>query len=395
MYFYFMFISFVIVLVHNSIANMATDKQTNILIKTDTQYYLNTPYKDITIPLTSADLSQEVISLVLTIKPCWVGIALKTTFFADGISNKLLGCYHGDKISTATGVLVRINGKGTDKIIDRDNEIKAFNLLSAIKCLNTAKLLAVFANGLCYEYLDGSTLDENTVRDPHIAKLIAFQMADMHFLCRAIPAPTASEYGVAVAKFLTNIPKSFEDETKQKVFEAFPNISLLRTEIQTIVSAIDQLNLPIVLCHNDLLLANILYDKTADQVKFIDFEYSAYNSNCYDIGNHFAEYAGLNEINYSRYPDKEYQMNWLQSYLERIHFLQNKDPGTITPAELHTLYVGVNLSALAAHLYWTLWSIYQASNSAIEFDFLAYGKLRVEEYFAKKDTFLALLDSIS
>ena len=373
---------------------MATGTRTNILIKGETQFYLNAPYKDITIPLTSADLSQDVINLVLTIKPSWAGLALKTTLLMVGtcISNKLLGCYHGDKICNETGVLVRINGKGTEKIIDRDNEIKAINLLSAIECLNTAKLLAVFANGLCYEYLDGSTLDENTVRDPHIAKQIAIQMANMHFLCRAIPAPVESGYGTVIAKFVANIPKSFSDETKQKAFETFPNISLLQTEIQTIISAIDKLNLPIVLSHNDLLLANIIYDKSADKVKFMDFEYSAYNFNCYDIGNHFAEYAGLNEIDYSRYPDKDYQMNWLQNYLERIYYLQNKDPNTITPAELHTLYVGVNLSALAAHLYWTLWSLYQASNSTIEFDFLGFGKLRVDEYFAKKDTFLALLD---
>ena len=371
---------------------MATGTQTNIEV--DTQHYLNAPYKDVTIPLTSADLSQEVINLVLSVKSSWVGLSLKTTFFTDGISNKLLGCYHGDKISNETGVLVRINGKGTEKIIDRDNEIKSINLLSSIKCLNTAKLLAVFANGLCYEYLDGSTLDVETVRDPHIAKLIAIQMANMHFLCRAIPAPTESGYGVTIAKFLAHIPKCFEDESKQKAFETFPNISLLLTETQSIISAIAKLNLPIVLCHNDLLLANILYDKSADKLTFIDFEYSAYNFNCYDIGNHFAEYAGLSEIDYSRYPDKDYQMNWLRNYLERMYFLQNKDVNTITPAELHTLYVGVNLSALAAHLYWTLWSVYQASNSTTEFDFLAFGKLRVEEYFSKKDAFFALLESI-
>ena len=369
---------------------MATGTQTNI--KADIQYYLNAPYKDVTIPLTSADLSREVINLVLSVKPSWVGLFLKTTSLMAGtcISNKLLGCYHGDKISNETGVLVRINGKGTEKIIDRDNEIKSINLLSSIKCLNTAKLLAVFANGLCYEYLDGSTLDVETVRDPHIAKLIAIQMANMHFLCRAIPAPTESGYGATIAKFLAHIPKRFEDETKQKTFETFPNISLLLTETQSIISAIAKLNLPIVLCHNDLLLANILYDKSADKLTFMDFEYSTHNFNCYDIGNHFAEYAGLSEIDYSRYPDKDYQMNWLRNYLERMYFLQNKDVNTITPAELHTLYVGVNLSALAAHLYWTLWSVYQASNSTTEFDFLAFGKLRVEEYFSKKDAFFAL-----
>ncbi|KAI6661577.1 Ethanolamine kinase 1 [Oopsacas minuta] len=362
---------------------------------TDTpKYYLNAPYQDITISLKSADISTDVINLVITIKPCWKGKSLKTKLFTDGISNKLIGCYHGDKISAGNCVIVRINGFGTDKIIDRDNEIKTFNILSSIKCLNSSKLLTVFVNGLCYEYLDGDVLDENNVRDPHIAKLIAKQMANMHNLCKRIPTPITAEYGINIAKFLANMPKGFADSYKQKLFEKFPKISVLESEINIITSAIEKLNLPLVLCHNDLLLANILYDKYTDSIKFIDFEYSAFNYNCYDIGNHFAEYAGINEVDYSRYPDKEYQLEWLRNYLEQVYFLQSKDPKTITDAELQTLYIGVNLSSLAAHLYWTLWSIYQASNSTIDFDFLAYGKLRIDEYMSKKNLSLVLLQTV-
>lgn len=47
-----------------------------------------------------------------------------------------------------------------------------------------------------------------------------------------------------------------------------------------------------VFAHNDLLLGNILVDENTDEVRFIDYEYAAYNFQAYDIGNHFAEYAG-------------------------------------------------------------------------------------------------------
>lgn len=49
---------------------------------------------------------------------------------------------------------------------------------------------------------------------------------------------------------------------------------------------------PIVFCHNDLLLANIIYNAEKNTVTFIDYEYSNYNYQAFDIGNHFAEFAG-------------------------------------------------------------------------------------------------------
>lgn len=37
-------------------------------------------------------------------------------------------------------------------------------------------------------------------------------------------------------------------------------------------------------CHNDLLLANILYDEDLNSINFIDLEYAAPNYQAYDIG---------------------------------------------------------------------------------------------------------------
>ena len=366
-----------------------TDKTTTT---TTGMYNLNAPYHDITIPLSSTDITKDVISLVKTVRPIWEDKCLKTTLFTDGISNKLIGCYHGDRISHESGVLVRVNGVGTEKITDRDNEITTFYLLSSNTCMNSAKLIAIFANGLCYEYLDGVTLDTNTVCDPHIAKLIAIQMAQMHYLFKPNPAPKTSSFGSAVAKLIANIPTSFDDPSKQKSFKEYPEISVLMEEINCVVSAVEKLNLPLVLSHNDLLMANIIFDKSSDKIKFIDFEFSGFNYNCYDIGNHFTEYAGITEMDYSRYPSKEYQIQWLRIYLEKVYCLQSKDPSSITDSELNTLYVGANLCALAAHLYWVLWSLYQAANSAIDFDFLAYGKKRFDEFMARKQEFYELIN---
>jgi len=60
---------------------------------------------------------------------------------------------------------------------------------------------------------------------------------------------------------------------------------LLKTELSSAGS-------PIVFCHNDLLLANVIYNAEKNTVTFIDYEYSNYNYQAFDIGNHFAEFAG-------------------------------------------------------------------------------------------------------
>ena len=72
-----------------------------------------------------------------------------------------------------------------------------------------------------------------------------------------------------------------------------------------------------VFCHNDLLLKNIVYSKTNDQVSFIDFEYSDYNYQAFDIANHFTEFCGVDEFDPSLYPSKEFQLKWIERYLRQ------------------------------------------------------------------------------
>ena len=358
--------------------------------------YPKIPYHNITISLASTNVMKEVISLTLVVKPVWNGKMLKATQISFGtcITSTLIACYYGEKMSNGTSILVRINGFGTEKIIDRENEINTLNIISSVESMNGVKLLAVFANGICYEYHGGSILDVQTVRDPHIAKLTAIEMAQLHFHCKTIPEPVTSSYASTVSKYIANIPQKMDDLNKQKEFEQIPKISVIEEEIKSVSSAIEKLNLPFVLCHNDLLLSNITYEKSTDKIRFLDYEYSGYNFNCYDIGNHFTAYAGLIGVDFSLYPDKPYQMQWLRDYLEQMYFLQGKDPNSITEAELNKLYVGVNLSTLASHLNWALWGLYQAVHLDINFGFIGYSKQRIDEFMARKEEFYAELKSI-
>ena len=67
----------------------------------------------------------------------------------------------------------------------------------------------------------------------------------------------------------------------------------LLQEINDLEKHLSAVNCPIVLCHNDILLANIIWDDAGKQAHFIDYEYAAPNYQAYDIGNHFNEFAGI------------------------------------------------------------------------------------------------------
>lgn len=72
-----------------------------------------------------------------------------------------------------------------------------------------------------------------------------------------------------------------------------PSKSALRIEFDELYEVISKIPSPVVFAHNDLLLGNILYDEQSEtNVIFIDYEYADYNFQAFDIGNHFAEFAG-------------------------------------------------------------------------------------------------------
>lgn len=73
----------------------------------------------------------------------------------------------------------------------------------------------------------------------------------------------------------------------------------LKNELQQLHDVLNKIESPVIFAHNDLLLGNILVDEKTDGIRFIDYEYAAYNFQAYDIGNHFAEYAGSLKIEFT------------------------------------------------------------------------------------------------
>lgn len=146
-----------------------------------------------------------------------------------------------------------------------------------------------------------------------------------------------------------------------------PDAAQLRADFEALYARLSALNSPVVFAHNDLLLGNVIYEEATDRVAFIDYEYAAHNYQAYDIGNHFTEFAGIDSIDYARYPDREFQSEWLRVYLAAFHGVEQAE---VDDREVDRLYGVVNAFALASHYFWAVWGLIQTEHSTIDFDFV-------------------------
>lgn len=278
---------------------------------------------------------------------------------------------------SALRALVRINGNGTEKIIDRDREVQLLAL--AEKHGQTPHQYGRFANGLVYEYFPGRALrplEMSALRAP-IAKCLAkFHQIKIDYDRTPLLFKTLDQWITEARKIL------FEDPVRRKKFKTV-NLALLEKEVHQWEQVME--GWKVCFCHNDLLSFNLIYDEEQDTMRFIDYEYCGYNYQAFDIGNHFFEYVGF-DLKMDQYPTKEVQLDFLSSYLEEFNGCKP------TNGQVETLYKQVNKASLLAHIFWALWGIVQANYSKItpDFDYLDYSLARLKLYFEWKDKMVAL-----
>jgi len=319
------------------------------------------PHIDITIPVESENLLlNAAMDVVLSVRKQWRKEQLQFKFFTDGITNKLVGFWNDSKEDT---LLIRIYGEGTDRIIDRKVEVQ--NMLKLQSIGMGAKLYATFTNGLCYEFIHGELLNQTSMLDPVVYREVAKTMARVHSLLP--PDNTKSPcLWSRLEKFLNICNPSFSPRLSSE----YPSKSELRTSISELKAELETLGCPVVFCHNDALLANIVVTPGGG-VTFIDMEYGAANYAAFDIANHFCEFVGCEgKLDFERFfPSKEFQQAWLAEYLD------SKDEPLI-----ERWLTWVSKFVLASHLMWSIWAVIQAESSTIPFDFQDYAIQRWQEF---------------
>ncbi|XP_029009373.1 ethanolamine kinase 2 isoform X2 [Betta splendens] len=318
-----------------------------------------------------------ILDLLSRLRPQWRAQDVQLKTFTEGMTNQLIGCYVGS-VQEPGCVLVRLYGRMTELYVNRDQEVDMFQVFHAHGC--GPQIYCSFQNGICYEFIRGAVLEDELLQQPSIYRLIAAEMGRIHSIEPKCGRPVEPVLWKKMSHFLALVQSS----TKSLV----PSFETLSAEMESLRRHLSQVDSPTVLCHNDLLTKNIIYNQQEGMVKFIDYEYADYNYQAFDIGNHFNEFAGVN-VNYSLYPSQELQRDWLLTYLESFKRSSGRE-ATVTEAEVLQLYVQVCKFSLASSFFWGLWAILQSHYSSIDFDFQRYAAARLNYYFEKKDEYFEL-----
>ncbi|KAJ3067093.1 Ethanolamine kinase [Podochytrium sp. JEL0797] len=186
-------------------------------------------------------------------------------------------------------------------------------------------------------------------------------------------------------QWLDQVPKQFTNSSVDASVRSFITVERLQKELKRLEVELDKVNSPLVFSHGDVNPNNIIYNATSNKIDFIDYEYGSYNPRGFDLGNHFCEHAGF-DCEWDLYPSPEFQKTFLREYL--VESLGPDHP--VTDADVMQLYAEANKYSLAANLGWAIWGLVQAEISDLDFDYCEYSKLRLDEYFRRKEEFLAL-----
>nr|XP_019934181.1 PREDICTED: ethanolamine kinase 1-like [Paralichthys olivaceus] len=320
-----------------------------------------------------------ILELLSRLRPRWKAQDIQMKTFTGGITNQLIGCHVGS-LQEPGCVLVRLYGRMTELYVNRDKEVEMFQVLHSHGC--GPQIYCSFQNGICYEFVRGTVLDDELLRQPSIYRSL----------------PEHPQHFILFAKLIWSSPsckkKNFSGLTSYSSLAPgeMPSFETLSAEMESLKRHLLQIDSPTVLCHNDLLTKNIIYNNKEGMVKFIDYEYADYNYQAFDIGNHFNEFAGVNDVNYSLYPRWELQRDWLMTYLESYKHSTGCEV-TVTKAEVTKLYIHVCKFSLASNFFWGLWAILQSHHSSIDFDFQRYATARLNFYFEKKEEYFGLTTS--
>ncbi|TMS37187.1 hypothetical protein L596_004166 [Steinernema carpocapsae] len=329
---------------------------------------------DIKVPIhDDRALRLNALEILRTLKPDWHPSEITFKDFTVGITNRIFAVFASEDEETSENrdatkrLIFRVFGNNTEKIIDRETELRNWLLLSNAHL--AAPLVATFKNGIVCGYLEGESLNVDSVRSPKIVRKICKAVARMH---KIKPTTQDSEtvYTSKSAKFLDNLPARFEDPEKERRFQEYFGVKDLRKEYHDLLKIIEGQKNEVVFCHNDLLVYNILYDKQTNDLNFIDYEYAGPNYQLFDIANHFNEYAGVDDADYSRLPSVEDQKTFLNLYLKEFH------EGNVADSDVDELLRLVPLFQAASNHFWAIWSLVQAHNSTIDFDYVGYAILR-------------------
>jgi len=327
----------------------------------------------------------------------------------SGLSNEIWKVSASDRDIDPHVVIYRKFGEG-GAIVDRERE----NYI--IQGLAKKKLSPIYYGGTkeyrIEKFQESKPLEPLDLKEKPIRRRLAHLLADLHSLkfekLDKIPA---------FMKILTekSFIKDFEEKAARDVYP--PVEQKFLKDIKTLISEEEISFLKgiapkkeesIVFSHNDLHSQNILELNEDKSFTIIDFEYSDYNYQGYDIANFFNEtmfeYDTAKHPHYtvdeSEFPSDKELTDFCKYYLffrkhaeeefdtrlilendaYRDEYIMKKHEMETFNKELAELLEEVKVCQLFSHYFWCLWGVVKSHESDVEFDYMHFAYKRYELY---------------
>ncbi|CAF1171617.1 unnamed protein product [Rotaria sordida] len=325
------------------------------------------------------------------------------------------------------GVVLKIYPTNSDVYTDHQEQLRLINHLSYHNI--APRILLTFINGyFCNYYIQGNILD---IKEQQTHQLISQKIASIHSIPIRFHGPQLfdklkcfidlfTNTNLSLHNRLVQITKENEKFTNNKnVLKSFKSIiglknisiypltfiqlelklkDILWIEISNDIDHIQanfennwsSLNIPIVLCLNNMKIDNFLFDLKTKSITIIDFDHCSHNYYLIDIVSYFLELA--KDDYETKYPQRSIQKLFLIEYLKNAKLNLSHmvyDEYKPTDHELEYLCDLCELLIAPVHLYWALWAFLQAllTKPTSTFDYVKYGKIRLEQYYKHKDKF--------
>ncbi|EGD83116.1 hypothetical protein PTSG_12075 [Salpingoeca rosetta] len=334
--------------------------------------HLDVPYLDVSIDVDEPDFQP----LLDEVAPGVDKSKLYHKRMTDGITNVVLKCQVDvplDDHTLSSPFLIRIYGSATEMFIDRKQEMLNHKRLHAIG--RAQPIFAVLKNGYAYGYCPGRPASLSDFSSPAISSHIAKSLGEIHRRVH-VPAHEKPRMFSQIRSWLDNVPESYSTAEKTARLRKHVDMASLRKTLAHLEDVVCARDPETCFCHNDLLCHNVIiaHDSKGTDVQFIDYEYGGVNYCAYDIANHFNEFAGLDveTIDYSRCPGEDFRRQWVTAYLHA-----RDDDATET--HVNRLLKDISIFTHVSHLYWGAWALVQAAVSEIDFDYLSYALVRLDQ----------------
>ena len=233
--------------------------------------------------------------------------------------------------STSNQYIVKFFGKGTDKLIDRQNEKFNLELLKDLKLDVENYLFDIEAGIKVNQYIENAeTLDSATIKTKF--EKIALILQTIHASGKELKGEFAPFEEI----------KKYESLIQGEI--SYPNYEAVRKSVLSLKNELEKIGVDKKSCHIDLVPENFIEGPNG-HLYLIDWEYSSMNDPMWDLAALFLE---------SEFTPEE-EADFLAYY-----------EGDKTPVSREK----IRIYKILQDIIWSLWTIYKEENGA---DFGDYG----------------------